>query len=1153
MKIHELFSRDITRRINPAVVANIAESETTDQEIREYIFTPEITVNMYKFLAAVLLEHQGKTGVWINGYYGSGKSHFIKYLYYCLLVQKYPDAFERLVSSLEAIDPLSGPTLADMNVLRSKLASTDIDMLLFNIDSAASQDGHGSSQDKSRITRILFNKLNALRGYNDANISLALYLEKILDKKGVFESFKSKILSTIGEEWVGNQMMYVQSFLEVVISTAKSLVPELDEESLRISITQDADTSIELFIKECKDFISTKSDNYRLIFLIDEMSQYIGPNTNLLLNLQTIVEEVGEQCNNKIWMACTAQQELRDLVDGSGAGAEGFGKILGRFETKISLQSTDAAHITKKRILDKKATAIGELDTYFKSNKQAIENQFHFDNHVYEGFASKEDFILTYPFIPYQFRLISDVFASFSQAGYVGQGVKNTERAILGITHATAKENKDQEVGYFVSFDRFFNAQLKENLTHNANQIIFRAFNLKEVKDNTFYSRVVQALFMVSSLSDNYAVSFPANAENLAILLMDNLQASKSDIIREVQPVLDYLEKNFIIQLQNGKYRFLSDEEIAVAEHIKNHNVTLEERLTYLWDDFIKPVLNPLLSFNFNNKTIKPQYKVDDKEITGKNDFIIQFCVNSTENATDISMRANTYDLYIPLNMEINKDQALKNAILEYIKTQSYIATSRNNSATDRRQKALQTFKEHNVLRANEIKEKIINAMAVIPVLSGSEIRQANHFTAADVKKRFDEMVDWHLSGVYKKNQLSIGYATTTTELQAKAAAAFQGATTLTLAETEVESMLNLGITNLDDLIKKMEKIPFGWKDIATIDVVMQLIKKRERSATYNNLPVSVTDFAARAITASQRSLFKIEKEQHLDCAPVIALINKSFGKILVNTHTTDKYEMLDSFKNGVKDILANINKVKNEYPNELFSTTFYAYHKVVADLYESKSPEILSEKLLGFPTGLANLRDDFENALDFVRAHYDKYKELGHFIRANVNNLRSIDAIDKSLLGKAETFFTTDKKPWDAFPQIRQACREFESVLTAEIQSVRDQTIKLYKEASDRIISIAAESNIPTPDLPSHAQLETNINSIYDIATIKLKANEVKHFESDQLKKLTPKEKVTEISLSRITGTKILKSNEDIDKYIADLRSKLTKAMADVDKIIIS
>ncbi len=99
---------------------------------------------------------------------------------------------------------------------------------------------------------------------------------------------------------------------------------------------------------------------------------------------------------------------------------------------------------------------------------------------------SKDDFTLTYPFIPYQFRLISDVFESFSNVGYVGQGVKNTERAILGITHYTANLCKDNEVGYFVPFDLFFNDQFDKNLTFVARSILDRAYNINEVKDSEF-------------------------------------------------------------------------------------------------------------------------------------------------------------------------------------------------------------------------------------------------------------------------------------------------------------------------------------------------------------------------------------------------------------------------------------------------------------------------------------------------------------------------------------------------------------------------------------------------------------------------------------------------------------------------------------------
>ena len=84
MKIHELYERDITRRINPAVVVSEMKPENIRQEIEEYIFTNDITRNIYKFLNAIASNKEGKTGIWISGYYGSGKSHFIKYLFYCL-------------------------------------------------------------------------------------------------------------------------------------------------------------------------------------------------------------------------------------------------------------------------------------------------------------------------------------------------------------------------------------------------------------------------------------------------------------------------------------------------------------------------------------------------------------------------------------------------------------------------------------------------------------------------------------------------------------------------------------------------------------------------------------------------------------------------------------------------------------------------------------------------------------------------------------------------------------------------------------------------------------------------------------------------------------------------------------------------------------
>jgi len=84
MKIRDLFDRDIDRNINPAVVVSDKKSETIQAEIREYVFTDDLIEKFYTVLDAALNAQGQKTGVWVNGYYGSGKSHFIKYVHYLL-------------------------------------------------------------------------------------------------------------------------------------------------------------------------------------------------------------------------------------------------------------------------------------------------------------------------------------------------------------------------------------------------------------------------------------------------------------------------------------------------------------------------------------------------------------------------------------------------------------------------------------------------------------------------------------------------------------------------------------------------------------------------------------------------------------------------------------------------------------------------------------------------------------------------------------------------------------------------------------------------------------------------------------------------------------------------------------------------------------
>ena len=357
MKIHELYERNITRTINPAVVVSEMKDKIIDQEIEEYIFTDDITRNIYKFLNAVASNKEGKTGIWISGYYGSGKSHFIKYLFYCLNKKYREVALNNFTEAVRKMPPLDDLTIGKATLLKNRLDSLEIEEIIFNIDAVST-----TSDGKDRITRVLLHQLNSHRGYNKTNIALALYLEKRLDNQGKFEAFKEKVYDRFGETWDdSNVSSYINSVLSGIIDVAHELDPNIDKASLQAAIMDTSkDYSIEFLINELKDYLKTKDENFRLLFLMDEVSQYIGSDSTLLLNLQTIVEEIGSKIGTKVWIACTAQQDLANLINNADSNTEDFGKILGRFDTQISLQSQDAAYITKKRVLDKNSNGVGD-------------------------------------------------------------------------------------------------------------------------------------------------------------------------------------------------------------------------------------------------------------------------------------------------------------------------------------------------------------------------------------------------------------------------------------------------------------------------------------------------------------------------------------------------------------------------------------------------------------------------------------------------------------------------------------------------------------------------------------------------------------------------------------------------------------------------
>ena len=159
------------------------------------------------------------------------------------------------------------------------------------------------------------------------------------------------------------------------------------------------------FAKIVNDYCQ-KNDT-RVVFLMDEVGQFIGSNGELMLNLQTCVEDLGKYCHGKAWVVVTSQQELKAMIDSNASQKNDFSKIQGRFDTRLLLSGSNADEVIKKRILDKKTAAITPLESIYDTYKSKLNNLIIFPaKPTWSGYKDSNEFKDVYPFVSYQFELL---------------------------------------------------------------------------------------------------------------------------------------------------------------------------------------------------------------------------------------------------------------------------------------------------------------------------------------------------------------------------------------------------------------------------------------------------------------------------------------------------------------------------------------------------------------------------------------------------------------------------------------------------------------------------------------------------------------------------------------------------------------------------
>lgn len=611
MRIQEMFKKSITRDIQGVVIAGQGEKTNIATELEEYVVTPELQRHFADFFSAYAKGINGNTtkmGVWISGFFGSGKSHLLKILSYILDNEVIGDkhAIDFFIDDKKISDPM---VLADMKLA----ANTPSDVIIFNIDAKSESDG---KFNKDAIVNVFLKVFNNSLGFCGA-IPYIADLERKLTEDGKYEEFKASYQKVTAHDWyeerhefLSKQDRVVNALVDMGYMSEKAAWNWCD------AAIGDYQISIEDFAKRVKAYIDRMGNNHHVVFLVDEIGQYIGDDSKLMLNLQTVTEELGRACMGKAWVIVTSQQDIDSITKVKG---NDFSKIQGRFDTRLSLSSANVDTVIKKRILDKNETAAQTLRLLYEQKSTIIKNLIVFNDGVEKKlYANDRDFAEVYPFIPYQFNLLASVLTSIRTHGASGKHLSEGERSMLALFKESAEAIKEKEVGAIVPFHRFYDA-LENFLDHSHKGVIMKAYdnnyiNPDHKESDVFTINVLKALFMIK-----YVLEIESNIDNIVSLMVENIDDDRITIKEKVEESLKVLMRQMLVQKNGSLYVFLTDEEQEINREIDNQNVEMAEVINkvseMIFEDIFTdkkyryPAFNGRYSFGFNQAVDDRPYK----------------------------------------------------------------------------------------------------------------------------------------------------------------------------------------------------------------------------------------------------------------------------------------------------------------------------------------------------------------------------------------------------------------------------------------------------------------------------------------------------------------------------------------------------------------
>lgn len=1178
MIIKNLFEKDIFRSINGVVKAEERDASSVWQELDEFVVTKELDRHLRTFLTSYLdtIDHSNdpaitdRMGVWISGWFGCGKSHFLKVLSY--LLDNEPHSFEgQTKAAVEFFDDKIEDAMMLADVHRAVLTNTDV--ILFNIDSKADPRA-----GREAILGVFLKVLNELQGYDGDHPHIA-HMERYLASKGKLADFHAAYREITGIDWLEERDAYEFNQDQVVEALSKALSQSQESVTRWIDNAEsDFALNVENFCKWTREYLDSKGPNHRLIYMVDEVGQYIGTDGHLMLSLQTIAEDLGTACDGRAWIIVTSQEEIDKVIgELQTATKHDFSKIQARFPTRLRLSSSNADEVIQCRLLAKNEEAKDYLRQLFQEKGDILRNQLTFVDcgMTLSPYHDSEEFITCYPFAPYQFKLMQRIFESIRRVGATGLHLSQGERSILDAFQSAAKAVATKEATalvplyeFYPSIESFLDTAVKRTIDQAAENKILEPFDVE----------ILRVLFLI-----RYVEEMKGTVDNLVTLCLTEIDTDRLALRLQIEESLTRLEKETLINRNGDIYCFLTNEEQDISREISNVPITVAEQAKLLGELIFEEVLKGQRKHRYSPNNMDFSFtRICDMHPVGhkvEGDLVVSI----------ISPMADEYSEYTDQKciqesssdngqvlIRLCDDENLSRELQAYVQTDKYLKTKNDATLPESAKRIIRDNADENRQRRTRL-AGIISGM-----LEGAEYFVAGgavKIKASNPVARLDESLEYLITNTFSKmGLLTHLHPEPLKELQAVLRSNDVAQVGADLEENspkaidEVRSYIELcasasrQIVLFDMLNNRFARRPYGWPPEEVLIILARLIALGEVSAVMDGavLPIDKV-YAAISAPAKQRKITIVKRDS-------------PDPEDLQNARTLGKKVFSHMGPDGEDALFDFLTEQLRKWQTALISYRSYAQtgkypgQDEISDGLTLIDALLACEESVKFIERFNSRKDDLlelcenyhelENFYEHQRTAWEKLISAHDRFSINRMELEMDEGAKKALLRMGE--IRSAPAPYGLIKEIEGLVTTVDAVNTAQVSEKQTEAFaeidkfagqieqELEKAGADGALRSACldpftnlRLNIQQQESIAHIiQLAGQAEKLFEIALKKIEAatktpdpQQGDEDEEDDKPKIKPHCTVRPQDL--VTGA-YLESTEDIEKFIAQLRATL-------------